>query len=87
MGSLAAAHKGYFYQDIVTAYFLARSLVEPVRSTTVDAKLHGDDRFDDLLITADDGKAVRRQFKMIIQAVPPYLAAIFEREEIFLRRF
>ena len=55
MGSLAAAHKGYFYQDIVTAYFLARSLVEPVRSTMVDAKLHGDDRFDDLLITADDG--------------------------------
>lgn len=54
MASLAAAHKGYFYQDIASAYFLARSLVEPVRSTTVDAKFHTDDRFDDLLIIADN---------------------------------
>jgi len=63
MASLAAAHKGYFYQDIATAYFLARSLVESVRYTTVDARFHTDDRFDDLLIVANDGKKVRRQFK------------------------
>ncbi|MDH5641318.1 MAG: ATP-binding protein [Nitrospira sp.] len=63
MASLAAAHKGYFYQDIATAYFLARSLVEPVQFTTVDARFYADDRFDDLLIVANDGKRVRRQFK------------------------
>lgn len=63
MASLAAAHKGYFYQDIVTAYFLARSLVEGVQSTTVDAKFHASDRFDDLFVVRDDGTKVRRQFK------------------------
>lgn len=63
MTSLAAAHKGYFYQDIATAYFLARSLVERVRSTTVDAKFHADDHFDDLLVVGEDGNNVRRQFK------------------------
>lgn len=63
MGSLAPAHKGYLYQDIVTAYFLGLSLVESVRSTTVDAKFHPDDRFDDLLVTCVNGKRVRRQFK------------------------
>lgn len=63
MASLAAAHKGYFYQDIVPAYFLASSLVDRVRSTTVDAKFHVGDRFDDLLSVGTDGKKVRRQFK------------------------
>src|SRR5688572_28386965 len=63
MASLDAAHIGYFYQDIATAYFLARSLVESVRSTTVDAKFHACDRFDDLLVVGDDGKKARRQFK------------------------
>ncbi|MEO8613785.1 MAG: hypothetical protein ABI600_01480 [Luteolibacter sp.] len=63
MGNLAAAHKGYFYQDIVTAYFLARSLVERVRTTTVDAKCHACDRFDDLLVCGEEGTKVRRQFK------------------------
>ncbi|MBL9192879.1 MAG: hypothetical protein JNJ82_11045 [Opitutaceae bacterium] len=63
MSSLAPAHKGYLYQDIATAYFLAVSLVEPVRSTTIDAKFNPDDRFDDLLVTRGDGERVRRQFK------------------------
>lgn len=63
MASLTAAHKGYFYQDIATAYFLALSLVESVRATTVDAKFHVDDRFDDLLSVREDGIKVRRQFK------------------------
>ena len=61
MASLAAA--GYLFQDIATAYFLAKSLVGPVRSTTVDAKFHKDDRFDDLLITETYRRRVRRQFK------------------------
>ena len=63
MASLAAAHKGYLYQDIATAYFLARSLVESVQFTTVDAKSHAGDRFDDLLSVSDGGTKVRRQFK------------------------
>lgn len=63
MASLAAAHRGYFYQDIATAYFLARSLVESVQSTTVDAKFHVGDRFDDLLSRRKCGSKVRLQFK------------------------
>jgi integrase len=63
MGSLAAAHKGYLYQDIATAYFLARGLVDPVWVTTVDWKFHPDDRFDDLLVAQEDGRRVRLQFK------------------------
>lgn len=63
MASLVAAHRGYFYQDIASAYFLASSLVDSVRYITVDTKFNADDRFDDLLIVANDGKKVRRQFK------------------------
>ena len=63
MATLGPAHKGYLYQDIASAYFLGRSLVEGVHATTVDWKFHPNDRFDDLLITYEDGCRVRRQFK------------------------
>lgn len=63
MASLAAAHKGYLYQDIATAYFLAKGLVETAQSFTVDAKFHPDDRFDDLLVAETHRRRFRRQFK------------------------
>ena len=37
--------------------------MEPVQSTTVDAKFHVADRFDDLLSRGESGTRVRRQFK------------------------
>lgn len=76
MATLGPAHKGYLYQDIASAYFLGRSLVEPVRTTTVDWKFHPDDRFDDLLVVQDDGRRVRRQFKHSVSPAP------FERSHL-----
>jgi hypothetical protein len=76
MATLGPAHKGYLYQDIASAYFLSRSLFEPVHSTTVDWKFHPDDRFDDLLVVQEDGRRVRRQFKHSVAAVP------FERSHL-----
>ncbi|MBI5423055.1 MAG: hypothetical protein HZA32_03150 [Opitutae bacterium] len=63
MANLGAAHKGYLYQDIATAYFLANALVDPVREISVDFKRHPADRFDDLSIVETNATQLRRQFK------------------------
>ena len=81
MATLGPAHKGYLYQDIASAYFLGRSLVEGVRATTVDWKFHPNDRFDDLLIAFEDGRRVRRQFKHSESAI------IFERSHLNSNRY
>ena len=47
-GALGAAHRGYAYQDLVTAYLLVRALVERFESVVVDRKVVDDDRFDDI---------------------------------------
>lgn len=86
MASLAAAHKGYLYQDIVTAYFLARSLVEPVQSTTVDAKFHSADRFDDLLSVGTDRTKIRRQFRPIAKFFCRYWLWVRQTERTVLGR-
>jgi len=44
---LARAHSGYLYQDIVTAYFLARALIDSY-SVRVDKKNFSGDIFDDI---------------------------------------
>ncbi|WP_338474838.1 hypothetical protein [Pseudomonas khavaziana] len=62
MGSLSAAHRGYAYQDLVTAYLLVRALVHQHEAVTVDRKTVEDDRFDDLEVTAN-GTRIRRQLK------------------------
>lgn len=61
MGSLSAAHRGYAYQDLVTAYLLVRALVHQHEAVTVDRKTVEDDRFDDLEVTAN-GTRIRRQW-------------------------
>lgn len=62
MGSLSAAHRGYAYQDLVTAYLLVRALVHQHEAVIVDRKTVEDDRFDDLEVTAN-GTRIRRQLK------------------------
>lgn len=62
MGSLSAAHRGYAYQDLVTAYLLVRALVYQHEAVIVDRKTVEDDRFDDLEVTAN-GTRTRRQLK------------------------
>jgi hypothetical protein len=59
---LGAAHEGYFYQDLATAYFLAEGLVRQVERITVDRKEYEGDMFDDLTVR-DGSRVVRRQFK------------------------
>lgn len=61
-GALGAAHRGYAYQDLVTAYLLVRALVERFESVVVDRKVVDDDRFDDIEVTAS-GTRIRRQLK------------------------
>ncbi len=62
IGSLSAAHRGYAYQDLVTAYLLVRALVHQHEAVIVDRKTVEDDRFDDLEVTAN-GTRIRRQLK------------------------
>jgi len=47
-GGLSSAHQGYRYQDLVTAYFLARSIVEQFDEVIVDRKRYKGDLFDDI---------------------------------------
>lgn len=61
-GALAAAHRGYAYQDLVAAYLLVRALVERFESVVVDRKIVDDDRFDDIEV-ATSGARIRRQLK------------------------
>jgi hypothetical protein len=61
-GALAAAHRGYAYQDLVAAYLLVRALVERFESVVVDRKAVDDDRFDDVEVAAS-GARIRRQLK------------------------
>jgi len=75
-GGLSPAHQGYQYQDLVTAYFLVRSIVEQFDEVTVDRKRHEGDRFDDIEIRADSG-LIRRQFKYSNDA-----ERTFEREDL-----
>jgi hypothetical protein len=61
-GALGAAHRGYVYQDLVTAYLLVQALVERFEAVVVDRKAVDDDRFDDIEVTAS-GVRIRRQLK------------------------
>jgi hypothetical protein len=79
-GGLSPAHQGYQYQDLVTAYFLARSIVEQFDEVTVDRKRYEGDRFDDIEIRADSG-LIRRQFKYSNDA-----ERTFEREDLTTTR-
>lgn len=62
MGNLGAAHRGYNYQDLVTAYHFALALTQKFESVTVDRKENSDDRFDDLTLHKPDS-VLRRQIK------------------------
>ncbi|MGF9977315.1 AAA family ATPase [Viridibacillus arvi] len=60
--ALNAAHKGYIYQDLVTACFFVRSIVDGYDEIAVDKKYFKGDALDDIT-TYKDGKSIRSQFK------------------------
>lgn len=61
-GNLGAAHRGYLYQDVTTAFAFAQALATAEDSVTVDRKLVPGDIFDDLTVRNPSG-TVRRQLK------------------------
>lgn len=63
MSNLGQAHKGYLYQDLVTAYHYGLSLVERITAVAADYKTHRDDCFDDLHLRNELGRKSRLQFK------------------------
>lgn len=61
--ALNTAHEGYEYQDILTAFFILKELLEENDSEfTIDKKEHKDDKFDDLTIVNKYGK-FKKQIK------------------------
>lgn len=60
--SLGPAHRGYFYQDIASAYALAKGLLKPFREALLDQKLFEGDIFDDLSLQSS-AEGARVQFK------------------------
>lgn len=63
LSSLGPAHRGYNYQDLVTAYHLASALARKYDAVTVDHKETGaDDRFDDISVRSGS-RLTRKQIK------------------------
>lgn len=60
---MAPAHRGYQYQDLVSALALVDVLVEQTTPPTIDRKLFEGDLFDDLTLTTSDGERHRMQIK------------------------
>jgi hypothetical protein len=60
---LAPAHRGYEYQDILSACRLVDVILSSVTNIICDVYLVEDDRFDDLTATYLDGSRERTQFK------------------------
>ncbi|ODT04201.1 MAG: hypothetical protein ABS52_05990 [Gemmatimonadetes bacterium SCN 70-22] len=83
-GNLQPAHRGYWYQDIATAYMLVRAMVERYDAVIVDRKVVDDDRLDDLEVRAA-GRRVRRQFKSSQDAARPLSAQDFTATASSLR--
>jgi len=60
---LDAAHRGYEYQDLLTAARLTELVLGRVVRAHVDEKLFPTDLFDDLTIYDSDGRRERIQIK------------------------
>lgn len=63
MSSLAPAHRGYDYQDLLVAARLVDVMLDTIVETLVDKKLFPDDVFDDLTTVEMNGRRERVQFK------------------------
>lgn len=61
--TLDAAHRGYDYQDLLTAIRLVDVLIGRLQITHVDEKLFPGDLFDDLTVLDTQGNRERFQFK------------------------
>ena len=83
--SLAAAYRGYEYQDLLTAVRLVDVMLGSIKSVHVDQKLVPDDRFDDLTTIDDSLRRERVQIKHTERADRPITVALFARDSRSLR--
>lgn len=85
MTGLAAAHRGYEYQDLMAACRLVDVVLETTHAVLVDEKLFTGDRFDDLTAQdADEGRE-RTQFKHTDSDDKPLTLATFTGDKRDLR--
>lgn len=55
---LNKAHEGYEYQDLLSAYFILKEILNEMDSQfTIDRKEFGDDKLDDLIVSNKNGKS------------------------------
>lgn len=80
MPNLEAAHRGYEYQDLLTACRLVDLLLGVVVEVNVDKKSVIGDRFDDLTTVHADGSRERVQFKHTDNDDRPLTAASFTND-------
>lgn len=85
MGNLAAAHRGYGYQDLLVAARLVDVMLESVVTVLVDRKLVADDRFDDLTTVSATGHRERTQFKYTDSECQALTLATFTNDNRGLR--
>ncbi|EDR6110629.1 hypothetical protein AU257_003022, partial [Salmonella enterica subsp. enterica serovar Anatum] len=81
---LSAAHRGYVYQDLVTAYLFICCLVRRDEKITVDRKTVEDDRFDDIEVIVN-GHKLRRQLKSSENITRPLTFDDFDKKNSSLR--
>lgn len=85
MPDLTAAHRGYEYQDLLTATRLVDVILGSIVETRVDEKLVPDDRFDDLTTLDESGYRERTQIKHRDNADQPLTLATFTSDARGLR--
>src|SRR6476620_1175049 len=83
-GNLGAAHRGYLYQDVTTAFAFAQALATAEDSVTVDRKFVPGDIFDDLTVRNPSG-TVRRQLKWSNEGTRQLILRDFVHDESSVR--
>lgn len=85
MTGLTAAHRGYEYQDLMTACRLVDVVLGTAHGVLVDEKLFTGDRFDDLTAYDSDDGRERAQFKHTDSDDKPLTLATFTGDKRDLR--
>ncbi len=83
--TLAAAHRGYEYQDLLVALRLVDVMLGSIEQTHIDKKLIPNDRFDDLTTVDATGRRERVQVKHTDNADQPLTASTFTNDARGLR--
>ncbi len=83
--TLAAAHRGYEYQDLLVALRLVDVMLGSIEQIYIDEKLIPNDRFDDLTTVDATGRRERIQVKHIDNADQPLTAPTFTNDARGLR--